>query len=333
MRVRFLRESGGLGDSLMVLAAAQQFRDENPDAHIELWTFGRYAQVFEGQETMSGLPVFDKVHPLVTGRRPANAPLDAKRWPYLAEEFDVTFDLWGHEYREEVGARWPLRENRIDSHTRLVGVSPRAPHFMVQRDEYEAAAAALEKVPKPLVWIAPRTLGPYRTWPDELWDEVARELMADGVGVIVGSQGGRPKVRAHAHVGLTSIPRLAAYLYLCDAVLCGDTGDLHMAAAVRTKSVGVFGPASGRLTCRHYPLASWAQGPSTPHCQAPCYMRRERGWNRNRCWTNGCASLRELLPRHVVQLARSALARGGRLSAPPEAESPVELVGETEDVR
>lgn len=44
-------------------------------------------------------------------------------------------------------------------------------------------------------------------------------------------------------IGHPTLERLAAYFQACDAVVCNDTGVLHLSAAVGTPTVGLYGPA------------------------------------------------------------------------------------------
>lgn len=71
--------------------------------------------------------------------------------------------------------------------------------------------------------------------------------------------------------GQTTLPQMVALIHLAAVVLCGDSAPAHMAAALGTPLVSVFGPTDPRRT-----------GPYGPHHQilqaalgcSPCYLRK-----------------------------------------------------------
>ncbi len=71
-------------------------------------------------------------------------------------------------------------------------------------------------------------------------------------------------------VGKTTFKQLAAVLKRCSLFVGGDSGPLHMAAAVGTPTVGIFGPSDPRLVAprgeQH--LAIWKHVPCSP-CYRP----------------------------------------------------------------
>lgn len=92
-----------------------------------------------------------------------------------------------------------------------------------------------------------------RRWPVDRFVVVARRLQENGLRVLVtGSPDERPLARAVAdHAGLpvtsvlagrTGIPDLADRLATAEVLVSGDTGVAHLAAAVGTPSVTLFGP-------------------------------------------------------------------------------------------
>lgn len=113
--------------------------------------------------------------------------------------------------------------------------------------------------PAPLVAIHPGA-GRYslaRIWPAERFAEVARALVdAHGADIIV--TGGPDEVeiaaalealvarpgRVHVLAGRTSIHVTAALIERCDLFVGNDSGPMHLAAAVGTPVVAVFGPSN-----------------------------------------------------------------------------------------
>jgi heptosyltransferase-2 len=98
--------------------------------------------------------------------------------------------------------------------------------------------------------------GRAKQWPPERFAELAAQLRRDGVStVLVGSHGDAGACRdvaANSHAidlaGRTDLALLAAILQSARAVVANDSGAMHLAAAVGTKVVGIFGPTDDRKT-------------------------------------------------------------------------------------
>lgn len=94
--------------------------------------------------------------------------------------------------------------------------------------------------------------GPAKRWPVSFFLDVVRGFLARGCGrvVVLGTDADREagEVLAGADTerivdltGRTSLPLLAAILSRCRAVLCNDSGGMHLAALCGTPVVAVFG--------------------------------------------------------------------------------------------
>ncbi len=119
---------------------------------------------------------------------------------------------------------------------------------------------------RPFVALAPGSVWPTKRWPPERFAEVARRARALGVEpLLVGSATDVESSRAveastpggvASLVGGTSVGELAAVLERALAVVANDSGAAHVAAAVGTPVVAVFGPTvpaqgSAPLGARH----------------------------------------------------------------------------------
>jgi len=181
----------------------------------------------------------------------------------------------------------------------------------------------------PLVVLHPVARWESKLWPLGHWVELGRRLVDEGLEVVLsgseadrsitsaiaaqvgqGGQGGQrgrgseerggrrgARGRVRDLAGRTTLKELAALLSLARVVVCTDTGAMHLAAAVGTKVVALFGPT-----------APWRTGPyGSGHrvlrlgldC-SPCFRRR--------CDDPRC--LKELPP------AEAARAVGELLDAP-----------------
>jgi ADP-heptose:LPS heptosyltransferase len=157
----------------------------------------------------------------------------------------------------------------------------------------------------PLVAVHPGT-GRYssaRTWPVERFAEVARSLADSHVADIIVTGGpdevelaaaleaeiGRPG-RVHSFAGRTSIHVTAALLEQCDLFIGNDSGPMHLAAAVGTPVVAVFGPSNWAAWGPYVP----ADEPS-PHAIVrrdlpcmPCFYRAHSLGLREGCGPRPC---------------------------------------------
>jgi ADP-heptose:LPS heptosyltransferase len=110
----------------------------------------------------------------------------------------------------------------------------------------------------PFVVLHPGTSVPARAWPVERFAATARLLSGQGRCVLVtGSPGERHLTAAVAAGtdavdlgGRTALEELAAVLDAAEAVVAGNTGPAHLAAAVGTPVVSLFAPT--------VPAAAWA---------------------------------------------------------------------------
>lgn len=163
---------------------------------------------------------------------------------------------------------------------------------------------------KPLLGIHCSSLIPSKRWPHEHYGAVLRSLRNKfpNLGVVsFGIRGERPDAERVRQVagdiawveaaGAWSLRESLAMLQRCDLLLSGDTGLMHMAAAVGTRTLSIFGPTSAT---RRAPTHSGGVAivPDRP-CH-PCY----RG-----VWTR-CECIRYVPPNQVACLAERLLTSG-----------------------
>ncbi|HWP26645.1 MAG TPA: lipopolysaccharide heptosyltransferase II [Xanthobacteraceae bacterium] len=132
---------------------------------------------------------------------------------------------------------------------------------------------------RPVVAFAPGAVGPSKRWPVSAYAEVARTLAAENFAVwVLGSPNESPLaaeiVRAAGTAGrdLTSpdLRNAILALRLARAAVSNDSGLLHVAAAMGTPAVGIFGPTSPWHWAPLNPLAAVIETRSTLPCR-PCH--------------------------------------------------------------
>lgn len=112
-----------------------------------------------------------------------------------------------------------------------------------------------------------------RRWPEERFAAVARALAREGHEIVItGTAGERPLgcwtaeraglPRDVVLAGRTGLEELAALVAEAELVICGDTGVGHLATALDTRSVLLFGPTPpdrwGPTVDRERHIALWA---------------------------------------------------------------------------
>ena len=167
---------------------------------------------------------------------------------------------------------------------------PLAPQLFVTPGEVEAAKKkfGLENLPAPVFGLNPGAeYGPAKRWPVEHFIAAAKDiqrrthclwiLLGGGsdeaiTGRIQSAIGHQPLAINLA--GRTSLRELMALLKLCRVLLTNDTGPMHLAAALGTPVVALFGSTSPELTGPGLP---GGQGHRLLKSDAPCSpcFRRE----------------------------------------------------------
>lgn len=174
---------------------------------------------------------------------------------------------------------------------RTLGVAPPTkPRFALAvprgaRDRVEARLAD-EGVSGRFVCLAPGARWESKRWPAERFAELAARLAAEqGVEVVVvGGEEDRSRAEvilqrvgsaARDWTGRTTLAELAALLERAALLVSNDSGPMHLAAALGTPVVAVFGPTNPARTGPYGPRTAVVT--SAAHC-APCYRRRCRRW-------------------------------------------------------
>jgi len=171
---------------------------------------------------------------------------------------------------------------------------------------------------RPLVAIHPGSGGYSRArrWSPEGFSTVARELVRlyNATIVLVGGSEEVELGRQIAKVldpqpinlvGLTTIKQLAAVLQRCQLFIGSDSGVMHLAMAVGTPVIAIFGPSNPR---------AWGPWPGRKGMASvirldlpcsPCLYVDHRLGNREGCATMSC--LREIEPEIVLKAAQNVL--------------------------
>jgi lipopolysaccharide heptosyltransferase II len=217
---------------------------------------------------------------------------------------------------------------------RAAGASPepedRIPHLTVDpaaRDEVEAllsrarpgSPAAQAHGPLVVCHLGSHN-GYAKRWPLPYWarliDRLAHEL--DARIVLTGTSGdlpiieavlGRTRMASHALnlAGQTSLTQLAALMHMADLVISGDSGPMHIAAAVGAPLIAIHGPTDPALSGPISPQATVLR--STIWC-SPCYDARHPA----DCRFHSVQCMKNVTPEEVFTAAQTRLGQRSHVS-------------------
>ena len=173
------------------------------------------------------------------------------------------------------------------------------------------AEGVLAGLPRPIVVLHPAARWPTKLWETARWRDLASALCRDGVGVVVTGGAGDRALAAEIGEGLNpalrslagriSLKQLAAVLRSADLMITVDSGPMHIAAAVGTPVLALFGATDPART-----------GPLGPACVlhrklpcSPCLQRRCAIADTLRC-------MRDIDVPEVLATARRMLKEGLR---------------------
>jgi heptosyltransferase-1 len=187
-----------------------------------------------------------------------------------------------------------------------VGVTAAAPRFPIERIDTEVAGAMRQRAGDRYVLVNPGAAWPNKRWPAARYGAVAHAIdERHGVKTIVlWGPGEEPLaqevVRESAGSALlsprTSITDLLALIRDAALMISGDTGPTHVAAALGTPIVGIYGPTR---PSRNGP---WAEGDITISRDAVCHCHHLR-----RC-TQARMCLLDIEPAEVLDAIERRLA-------------------------
>ncbi len=230
-----------------------------------------------------------------------------------AERFDLALQIYGsgvhaNPFTLMLGARWtagfvrgdwagrldaalPIPEvgheiDRILAFTTFLGAPPqgREAEFPLRRSDYAKAERLLAKATPPLIGLHPGAWSPARTWPPDRLGAAGAAIREELGGTVVVLGGPQEKAWAttacrHAGApcvdlaGRTSLATLGAVIARLRLLVANDSGPAHVAYALGTPTVTVFGNANperyGPPESGPHRLVFVGDAPTTHECNPP----------------------------------------------------------------
>ena len=149
------------------------------------------------------------------------------------------------------------------------------PELIVPKSESEAwlARRGLARTGRPIVTLAPGAVGPGKAWPPAHYVELARQLAGEGADIwVLGGPNEKGIATEIAKVSARNVRDLTGNdlrdaiiaMSIADVAVTNDSGLMHIAAALNTPTIAIFGPTSPRLWGPLNPLAAIIEPPGAP---------------------------------------------------------------------
>ncbi|MBI4432808.1 MAG: lipopolysaccharide heptosyltransferase II [Candidatus Omnitrophica bacterium] len=289
LRVLFIRLDR-IGDLALSLPAVEAVKEQFPNAHLSLMTRS-YTQ-----DLLQGHPLLDEVIPYRYEKGGRHRSL-LGYWRFLKEirrrNFDVVFILHpstrshllpalaGIPYRVGFDSRLPFLLTHRAADRRHEGKRHESEYtldvvraFGVQSSpdkKFEIPLTAYD-IQKPksggMIALHPGASCPSKRWPQERYAELARQLK-EKLGLPIALIGGKEEMELGKALssrlgdgvvdltGRLSLRELTIFLKSCRLLISNDSGPVHVAAAVGTPVLTLFGRnAAGLSAARWKPLGA-----------------------------------------------------------------------------
>ena len=271
-----------LGDAIISMPAIQAFRTKNPNAHITLLCKPNLTQLWAMHSAINQiLPLptsATNLKELISSLRKQNFEVSyslpnsfrSALIPFISK-IPQRIGLRGHFPRHFMltDVRPPFfsqgKSHQSYEYLQLFipeqnQAPPSAPNLKVPQSARAIMRAKLTKLPQPWIALLPGAeRGPSKRWPMENFAQTAAHLVAETGGSIItlGTQAEFPICQQVAAAsapnglnlaGATNILELAAVLSLSNIAIGNDSGGMHLAAALQTPLIAIFGVTDPQIT-------------------------------------------------------------------------------------
>ncbi len=285
LRLLVVREEA-MGDVLLTTPIVRAIRRRHPDAHLT------FATSWRGEEVLAGNPDIDEIvvnRTRLTGRR-----------------FDRTFELW-YEYDPEM--------HILDAYAKSAGVilTDKQPILTLDRGHRAWAERVFQEngLREDDLIIGVHTQA---TWKNRIWPlanfRATLEHFAARYNARIIEFGTDPDNAVGLDVNLINqgdIKQTAAVLERCSLLLCVDSLLLHVAGAVGTPAVAIFGPV---LPHTRLPLDGLSVGVGLTGLPCfGCHHRSPIPAFRTDCAQPRILCMEDLPPRMVIEAVETLAAQ------------------------
>lgn len=318
-----------IGDAVLSTAVIPSLREHLPGAGISILVGPKAQEVFQGDARIKDVIVYDNrgVHAGYRGKIKLIAELKQRKFDLV---IDLRDSLWS---RFIGGTRWgaSLRRRTDPGYKNSHAVSryldilrshglnseSASPEFYLSDSEKQMAVDFLSRngvrESDLLVGVHPGGGWSYKLWSVERFAALCDALQKKhGAKVLVFAGPGedelldqmadmmRSPVILTRHIGLRET---AALIQRCRLYIGNDTGPMHIAAAVGTRVIAIFGPTDAR---RSGPYGSEHVVVAREIGCNPCHPGRNPGG----CKQGNCLAMKAVTVEQVIRAAERILVKG-----------------------
>jgi lipopolysaccharide heptosyltransferase II len=258
---------GGIGDAVLLIPAINALKKEFPDTEIDILSEKRNAGIFSLSKNIHRIYLYDKVSDLIHAlRNRYDAVIDTEQWHRLSAlvtyltgaPVRIGFDT--NERRSMFSHRIPYSHDDYEVLSFLDLTEP----LIQQHPEFDADSSFLDVASESafrlltvsnnekerIVSIFPGASVAERRWGGEKFGKIAKALNEKGYKVVIlGTSSEHADAEIIKHyaancldlTGRTDLKEAAAILKASRLLLTADSGIMHIAYAVGTPTVALFG--------------------------------------------------------------------------------------------
>lgn len=256
---------GGIGDAVLLLPSLRVLRERFPSAEIDVLAEARNAEIFTFCEPVTTIFLYHRVRDLIrVFRQSYDLVIDTEQWHRLSAvvafltRAPVRVGFATNDRARLFSHRVPYDQETYEvlSFLQLLGsVTGQTTLFDQEAPFVAVSPRYVDPIrSRPLVVISPGASIREKMWGGERFAELAARLVEeDCVVTVVGSEAERKQARLISSswgtsiidlVGQLSLQEVAAVLAGADALVTPDSGLLHLAYAVGTPTVALFGASN-----------------------------------------------------------------------------------------
>jgi heptosyltransferase III len=250
--------SSRIGDAILSTGTLNYMIEQHPGIAVTVATAPLTAPLFEGVPNLERLIAFEK-------RSYSRHWIDVWRQCRRAS-WDIIIDIRGSlvSYFLKPQHRYVWKSTNSPHHRvvqmgHLMGAAhPPSPHLWLRAADIRQAESLIPEG-QPVLALAPAANWIGKQWPAESFAKLVTQFLANydakiavfaaphERGMISSVLEAIPAPRRLDLVGQLSLLEIAACLKRCKVFLGNDSGLMHMAAAVGTPTIGLFGPSDSNF--------------------------------------------------------------------------------------
>jgi heptosyltransferase-2 len=267
---------GAIGDFILTLPAIKLLREAFPDAHLEILGYEHIVSVADGRFYADGTRSIE--YGAMAGFFVPNGTLADDLAEYFASFQQVVSYLFDPDGIFEANLKRAGAKNVIAAYAKIddsehaarqlarplqrlaLYLEQHGAEIFPTEDDFKKASERLPDVrQRPLIAVHPGSGSARKNWPLAHWRQLLDSVLTSGTEpfiVFVGGEADRSQLielrgqfppESATLLEDLPLPELSAVLAMCSLFLGHDSGISHLAAAVQTKSVLLFGPTDPEI--------------------------------------------------------------------------------------